>query len=226
MTPSTSRSRNEGSASSGKPDGSAPTVLNPYCASGVTDSATIAAITTTSATGRPGSQRSPEHSSAIAARPNGQHARLVSGSCVASTSDALEEVLAPALHAEELRELRHRDRERGARLEAEQDRLADEVDERREAQRPRRDDADDREHERRERGDLRRNARRRPSPCRPRSCPPASRLPTSVRSPAGATCRTARTRARRRDSNTRRTAAAVPRAPRRRARPGSRTPRA
>jgi hypothetical protein len=56
----------------------------------------------------------------------------------AERPDTLEEVLAAALNAEELGELRHGDGQCRTGLEAEQYRLADEVDERGQPQRPRR----------------------------------------------------------------------------------------
>ena len=65
-------------------------------ASGVTDSATIEAMTTPSATGRAGKSLSPTTSSAMAVTPEGQDHRLGVGQLAAEDPHALEEVIATA----------------------------------------------------------------------------------------------------------------------------------
>ena len=82
-----------------------------------------------------------------------QHHEVGVAELRAEDPHALEEMLAAALDAEQLRQLRHRDGQRRAGLEAEQHRLADEVDQRRQAQRPG-DHADQRDHHRGQQRDL------------------------------------------------------------------------
>ena len=67
--------------------------------------------TTTNERDRPAGQSfSPSSSRASATRPKASTTRLVSGSWPPRIDEALEEVLAAALHAEQLRQLRQRDR--------------------------------------------------------------------------------------------------------------------
>ena len=133
----------------------------------------------------------------------------------ASDPDALEEMLAAARDAEQLRQLRHRDGQRRSGLEAEQDRLADEVDQRAQPQHPRQ-HAHRRHDQRGQRRDVRPARRIALGHAGDGRARPASRSPRSGRRRAGATCRTARRTARRAGSSRCRTAAA--------ARPARRTP--
>ena len=86
---------------------------------------TIASATTASATGRPGSKRSPSSSSAIAIEANDKHDKLHVPQLSEQQVDALEEIMTAAFHAEQFGQLRHRDRQSGADLEADQDAVAD-----------------------------------------------------------------------------------------------------
>ncbi len=65
-----------------------------------------------------------------------EHREVRGGKLASQHRDALEEVVTAARDAEQLGQLVQRDRQRGARLEAEQDRLADEIDERTQPKKP------------------------------------------------------------------------------------------
>ena len=82
---------------------------------------------------------------------DGQDHRVCAGKLVDQGRDSLEEVIPTARNAERARELRHRDADSGARLEADQDGIAHEAGERAQAERPRRGG---------ERGDEKRGERR------------------------------------------------------------------
>ena len=219
MIPSTSRGRSDGRTRSGNPGGNTPTRLNPIAASGVSDSATIEAATTSSATGRPGNSFSPADQQCDCDQPEGEHRQVRVADLRSEDPESFEEVLPTTLHAEQLRQLGHRDGKRSAGLETEQDRLADEIHQRRKPAVP----TPRRSSQRRSAQSVRRSrpsvAGRRP-PCRSTSCPRASRSPKSARSRADAMSRATRTRVPPRDSNRCRIAEAGRRAWRRPARPG------
>ena len=95
----------------------------------------------------------------------GQHGEVGVGELAPQDGDALEEAFPAPLDPEQLGQLGHGDRQRRAGLEAEQDGLADEVDERAQPQEPR---------QRAHAGDDQRGQRRDvgpPSPDRPPPCP-------------------------------------------------------
>jgi hypothetical protein len=66
-----------------------------------------------------------------------EHRQIRVRKLTAENREPLEKALSAALHAEKLRELRERDRQGRARLEAQQNGFADEIDERAETQQPR-----------------------------------------------------------------------------------------
>ncbi len=113
----------------------------------------IDSATTPSATGFPGSSRSPNTSSRIAMTPTTRTRYCVWPSCPASSESPFEEIVAPALHAEQARQLCHRDSQAGAGLEPHKNAVADQLYQHAQPQQPS-EQAERRHREGREAGDL------------------------------------------------------------------------